>query len=136
MELNNLVKDSSKKTVVFFNLFNGKQIERDDDCFYNGVISYSTLLNMYQNILDDADIYSGLIDDTPLKNDLLQYITLFHFSRYEARQEISLKLDPYKNIIGEESLGVLSLFNHMTGNTEFNSLAFLTEVKKALISKL
>lgn len=131
-ELTSLVQDSSKKTVVFFNLFNGITVGQDEKRFYNGVISYSTVLNMYQDILDDADIYNGLIDDTPLKNDLLQYITLFHFSRYEASPKISLKLDPYKNIIGEESFGVLSLFNHMNGSAEFNSLAFLTEVKKAL----
>lgn len=131
-ELASLVKDSSRKTVVFFNLFNGMTVGQGEERFYNGVISYSIRLNRYQGILDDTDIYEGLIDDTPLKNDLLQYITLFHFSRYEARQKISLKLDPYKNIIGEESIEILSAFNHMSGSTEFNSLAFLTEVGKAL----
>ncbi len=131
-ELTSLVKDPSKQAVVFFNLFNGIRVGRGEERFYNGVISYSTLLNIYPDILDDADIYRGLIDDTPLKKELLQYITFFHFSRYEARQNISLKLDPYQNIIGDESLGALSLFNHMNGSAEFNSLAFLTQVRKAL----
>ena len=131
-ELTSLVKDPSKQAVMFFNLFNGITVGQDEERFYNGVISYSTLLDIYTDILDDADVYRGLIDDTPLKKELLQYITLFHFSRYEARQKINLKLDPYQNIIGDESLGSLSLFNHMNGRAEFNSLAFLTQVRKVL----
>ena len=131
-ELTSLVKDPSKQAVMFFNLFNGFTVGQGEDRFYNGVISYSTLLHIYTDILDDADIYRGLIDDTPLKNELLQYITLFHFSRYEARQKINLKLDPYQNIIGDESLGSLSLFKHMNGRAEFNYLAFLTQVRKVL----
>ncbi len=132
-ELTTLVSDINNQVVVFFNLFNGITVGSESERFYNGVISYSTLLNSYQGIIDDEDIYQGLIYDTPLKTDLLQYITLFHFSRYEARQNINLKLDPYKNIIGDDSFGAQSLFNHMTGSAEFNSLAFLTEIKKALI---
>ncbi len=134
-ELTSLVEDPSKKAVVFFNLFNGITVPGDDR-YYNGVISYATLLNIYKDILDDTDIYTGLIDNSTLKNDLLQYLTLFHFSQYEAAprkdRNISLKLDPYQNIIGNYSVGALSIFNHMTGKVNFNLLAFLTEVRKAL----
>jgi hypothetical protein len=135
LELTNLVKDPSKKTVVFFNLFNGITVPGEER-YYNGVISYATLLNIYEGILDDTDIHLGLIDDNNLKNDILNYLTLFHFSRYEAaptkNRNVSLKLDPYQNIIGFNSVGALSVFNHMTNRVQFNSLAFLTEVRKAL----
>lgn len=135
LELTNLVKDPSKKTIVFFNLFNGITVPGEDR-YYNGVISYTTLLNIYEGILNDTDIHLGLIDDNDLKNDLLNYLTLVHFSRYEAapnkKRNISLKLDPYQNIIGSDSVGALSVFNHMTNRVKFNSLAFLTEVKTAL----
>ncbi|MCL1464725.1 hypothetical protein [Argonema galeatum] len=132
-ELLNVAKDSTQQAVVFFNLFNGISVGKGDDRFYNGVISYSTLLNIYPGILDDKYIRSGLIDDdSMLKNDILQYLTLFHFSRFEKTSDISLKLDPYENIIGEESFSKLSVFNHMRGEVGFNSLAFLSEVKKAL----
>ncbi|WP_202048615.1 MULTISPECIES: hypothetical protein [Tolypothrix] len=57
---------------------------------------------------------------------------MFHFSRYEKAKDINLKLDPYDNLIGENSVGLLSLFSHMRGQVDFNSLAFLTEVKKIL----
>ncbi len=131
-ELTNLVDDPSKKSVVFFNLFNGVIVGTRSDRYYNGVISYSTFLNIYEGILDDEDIYKGLIFKGELKNEILQYLTLFHFSRYEKAKDINLKLDPYENLIGENSVGSLSLFSHMRGKVDFNSLAFLTEVKKIL----
>ncbi len=132
MELTSLVADPSKKSVVFFNLFNGMKVGPDQERNYRGVISYATLLNIYKGILDDEDIRTGLMYDTALKNDILQYLTLFHFSRYEKAKDISLKLDPYENLIGDDSVGKLSLFNQMSGKIEFNSLAFLTEVRKVL----
>ncbi len=101
-ELTNLVADSSKQVVVFYNLYNGIKVgNKKDDKVYNGVISYATLLgDFYEGVLDDQDINMGLIYDSngnSLKTDILQYLTLFHFSRYEAMprrdRNISLKLD-------------------------------------------
>jgi len=136
LELTALVKDPSKRSVVFFNLFNGLIVGSEAERNYRGVISYATLLNIYKDILDDRHIYQGLIDDTQLKNDILQYLTLFHFSRYEKESgktgKISFKLDPYENLIGDQSVGKLSLYKHMGGTAEFNALAFLTKVKEVL----
>ncbi len=131
-ELTNLVEDPSKQSVVFFNLFNGITVGKKEERNYNGVMSYATLLNIYKGILDDENIRTGLIYQSSLKNDILNYLTLFHFSRYEKAKQISFKLDPYENLIGEESVGKLSLFTHMKGKGNFNCLAFLTEVKKIL----
>ena len=131
VELTNLVEDSSKQSVVFFNLFNGVDIPGAEK-YYNGVISYATLLNIYKGILDDEDIRTGLMYEGSLKNDILQYLTLFHFSRYQKAKEIHLKLDPYDKLIGDNSVGKLATFVHMQGKTEFNSLAFLTLVRKVL----
>jgi hypothetical protein len=136
LELTALVKDPSKRSIVFFNLFNGLVVGAEAERNYRGVISYATLLNIYKDILDDRHIYQGLIDDTQLKNDILQYLTLFHFSRYEKESgknaKISFKLDPYENLIGDQSVGKLSLYKHMGGIAEFNALAFLTKVKEVL----
>ena len=132
MELSSLFTDTSQQAVMFFNLFNGIRV-REEKNFYNGVISYSTLLNIYQGILDDQDIRQGLIYDGEIKDTLLHYLTIFHFSRYEARQQISLKLDPYSHIIGDDSVGNLSIFSHAGGSAEFNSLAFLNKVREVLI---
>lgn len=136
LELTALVKDPSKRSVVFFNLFNGLIVGSEAERNYRGVISYATLLNIYKDILDDEHIHQGLISNTQLKNDILQYLTLFHFSRYEKESgrtgKISFKLDPYENLIGDQSVGKLSLYKHMGGKAEFNALAFLTKVKEVL----
>ncbi|MGD1714836.1 hypothetical protein [Dapis sp. BLCC M172] len=140
-QLMNIAEDSSQKSVVFFNLFSngipvgGKKME--DERFYNGVISYSTLLGRYYSgVMDDEDIRQGLVYDSSLKNDILQYLTFFHFSRFEKQDKdssnLSLKLDPYENIIGDEALGSLAIFPQMTESIEFNALAFLTEVNDAV----
>ncbi len=139
-QLMSIAEDSSQKSVVFFNLFNGISVggkKTEDERFYNGVISYSTLLGKYYSgVMDDEDIRQGLVYDTCLKNDILQYLTFFHFSRYEKQEKdsskLSLKLDPYENIIGDEALGSLAIFPQMTENIEFNALAFLTQVDEAV----
>ena len=131
-ELTSLFADTSKQAAVFFNLFNGIKVQQGEKNFYNGVISYSTLLNIYQGFLDDRDIRQGLIYEGEIKNTLLHYLTIFHFSRYEARQKISLKLDPYDRIIGDDSVGALSEFSHWGGSANFNSLAFLNKVREVL----
>lgn len=134
-ELTRLSQDPQQQAVVFFNLFNGISVKGKDadDRFYNGVMSYSTLLGkFYPGVLDDQNIRQDLIYQSPLKNDILQYLTLFHFSRFEKNQNMCIKLDPYDNLIGEESVGALSIFPQMSPGVDFNSLAFLTEVKKVL----
>lgn len=132
MELSSLFADSSQQAVMFFNLFNGIRVSEEKN-FYNGVISYSTLLNIYEGILDDRDIREGLIYDGAIKDTLLHYLTIFHFYRYEARKkDISFKLDPYAQIIGDESVGALSIFSHAGGKADFNSLAFLNKVREVL----
>ena len=128
-ELTELV--NSQQSVVFFNLFNGTAVD-PNNTFYHGVISYATLLNIYPGILDDEELRQNLIYNGDMKKDILQYLTLFHFSRYEASKRINVKLDPYQHIIGDESLGKLALFKHSQDRADFNSLAFLTEVKKIL----
>ncbi|NEO53543.1 MAG: hypothetical protein F6K54_10875 [Okeania sp. SIO3B5] len=139
-QLMNIAEDSSQKSVVFFNLFNSISVggkKTEDERFYNGVISYSTLLGKYYSgVMDDEDIRQGLVYDSGLKNDILQYLTFFHFSRYEKQEKdssnLSLKLDPYENIIGDKALGSLAIFPQMTESIEFNTLAFLTEVNDAV----
>ena len=133
MELESLSAKGNQQAVMFFNLFNGIKVKQPGEKnFYNGVISYSTLLHIYDGILDDQDLHQGLIYDGEIKDTLLHYLTIFHFSRYEARHNISLKLDPYERIIGDDSVGALSIFSHAGGSAEFNSLAFLNKVREVL----
>ncbi|MEA5616685.1 hypothetical protein VB711_02355 [Cronbergia sp. UHCC 0137] len=131
IELTELVEDSNKQSIIFFNLFNGIAVSNESN--YNGVMSYATLLNIYQGILDDDDIRRGLISNqSSLKSEILQCLTLFHFFRYEKSKDIQLKLDPYQNLIGDKSVGELAVFKYSSGKEEFNSLAFLTYVREIL----
>lgn len=134
LELTNLAEDRNKQSVIFFNLFNGLKVA--DDVNYHGVMSYATLLNIYEGILDDKDIKEGLIyDDSQFKNEILQCLTLFHFSRYEKSGKLQLKLDPYQNLIGDESVSKAAMFPHIRDKGELNSLAFLTHIKSILSGK-
>lgn len=135
-QLRELSNDPNQKAVIFFNLFNGITVRTGEDSFYNGVISYATLLGIYNDLFDDQGIRQNLIYNEGMKNDLLQYLTLFHFSRYEksrtAQNPISLKLNPYQQIVSDESVSKRSLCKHAQNKADFNLLAFLTEVRSAL----
>ncbi len=132
-ELTSLVTDPRQSSVVFFNLFNGLSVNKQG--VYNGVVSYSTLVNVYDDIIYDQYIRTNLLDGNQpgsLKAEILDFLTLVHFSRYEKEKAITFKLEPYHNIIGIESVGSLSLFTQAIGYVRFNALAFLTEVKGVL----
>ncbi|OYD91151.1 hypothetical protein CDG76_28280 [Nostoc sp. 'Peltigera membranacea cyanobiont' 210A] len=133
-ELEKLSVDKSQKTRVFLNLFTGRSVDKERTIF-NSVVCYSTLLNIY-DVGDTKDIIEGLLDkDSPLQKTILQYIALFHFSRYEVNRNIALKLNPYSKLIGDEGIGKISTYTYSVKNVKFNNLAFLTEIRSALYGK-
>ncbi|MEH2460079.1 hypothetical protein [Nostoc sp.] len=133
-ELEKLSLDKSQQTRVFLNLFTGRSVDKNRTIF-NSVVCYSTLLNIY-DVGDTKDIIEGLLDkDSPLQKTILQYITLFHFSRYEVNINIALKLNPYSKLIGDEGIGKISTYTYSVKNVKFNNLAFLTEIRSALYGK-
>ena len=134
-ELKKLSNDPSQRTKVFLNLFTGVTVDQNRT-FFNSVVCYSTLLNMYDDE-HTRDVISGLLDDSsPLQKTILNYILLFHFSRYEKsynkNTNIVLKLNPYSKLIGDQGLGTLSNFTYSPKNINFNTLAFLTVVRSAI----
>ncbi len=137
-ELTHVVNaQDQRQMVVFLNLFSGQTVGHDNREKYNGVVSYATLLNIYQDILDERHLWKALIQDddgkNELKNMLVLYLTLFHLSRYEARkQEIAIKLDPFEHIIGDTSIGKIALRQHADPHLIFNFLAFLSDVRRAI----
>jgi len=133
-ELEKLSVDKSQQTRVFLNLFTGRSVDKKRTIF-NSVVCYSTLLNIY-DVGDTKDIMKGLLDkDSPLQKTILQYITLFHFSRYEVNRDIALKLNPYSKLIGDEGIGKISTYTYSEKNVKFNNLAFLTEIRSVLYGK-
>jgi hypothetical protein len=136
-ELRSLVNDPNRSSVVFFNLLNGIIIAKEKmQRLYNGVVSYATLINVYDDPIYDQDIRNHLLDSSQpssLKKEILDFLMLLHFARYERNETtISFKLDPYDNIIGSDSVGTLGTIDHMESGVHFNMLAFLTEVRSVL----
>lgn len=133
-ELEKLSKDKSQQTRVFLNLFTGRSVDKDRT-FFNSVVCYSTLLNIY-DVADTRDIMAGLLDrNSPLQQAIIQYITLFHYSRYEVNRNIAFKLNPYSKLIGDEGIGTISTYTYSNRNIKFNNLAFLTSIRSALYGR-
>ncbi|GCE15109.1 hypothetical protein [Tengunoibacter tsumagoiensis] len=135
-ELTSVAKDPSKQSLIFFNLFSG--IKVNPTAIYNGVISYATLINMYDDPSYDQYIWADLLSEplpNSLKVDILDFLTLLHFARYEKSSQLGFKLDPYMDIIGDSSVSKDAIFPAMKGNVHFNSLAFLTLVRAVLHTK-
>ncbi len=115
-ELTSVSNDPSRRSQIFFNLFNG--IKVNPDAIYNGVMSYATLINVYDNDPTyDQYIWNDLLNTSvpnSLKKEILDFITLLHFSRYEKASQkanpVGFKLDPYTDIIGDKSVGTRSIF--------------------------
>jgi hypothetical protein len=137
-ELTAVSNDPSRRSQIFFNLFNG--IKVNFDAIYNGVMSYATLIYVYDNDPTyDQYIWNELLNTATsdnLRAEILEFITLFHFSRYEKASlktyPVGFKLDPYTDIIGDKSVGTLSVFPNMNGRARFNSLAFLTVMRAVM----
>lgn len=133
-ELAKLSEDKSQQTRVFLNLFTGRSVDKQRTIF-NSVVCYSTLLNVY-DVNDTKNILNGLLDkNSLLQQTILQYITLFHYSRYEMNRNIAFKLNPYSKLIGEEGIGTVSTYSYSNKNVKFNNLAYLTEIRSALYGK-
>ncbi len=140
-ELRTLFTDPSKSTVVFFNVMNGIQVRptRSDKGhrYYNGVVSYATLINMYANPLYDQAIRNNLLDGSQsgsLRTDMLDFLAYVHAVRYERREKrgVQLKLDPYEACIGFDSVGARSIIPTFDFRVRTNMLAFLTLVRGRL----
>jgi hypothetical protein len=136
-QLSNVFNDPNRSQVVFFNLFTGKTVERERT-FYNTVTTYSTLLNTHPgDIIDVNKVMDGLVEEGQLKNDIIFYLTLLHYSKYEKNQtkkeKSFLKLDPLNDIIGDNAIGRSSAKSqHCIPGVQMNYLAFLTEVYNTL----
>ncbi|KYC41356.1 hypothetical protein WA1_21875 [Scytonema hofmannii PCC 7110] len=136
-QLSNVFNDPNRSQVIFFNLLTVKTLEKDRT-FYNMVTTYSTLLNAHPgDALDVNKVMDGLIKEGPLKNDIMFYLTLFHYSRYEKKQskseQLLPKLDPLNDIIGDSTIGRSSAKSrHCVPGVQMNYLAFITEVYNAL----
>ncbi len=119
------------------NLYSGRMVGRETHSkHYRSVILYSTLCNIYNNPQFNRAVEHGLIDDTPLKKGIMEFIILLHYTRYEANSKISIKINPYARLMGDEGVATRSVLKFEMKkehfNMRFNCLAYLTAIKKVL----
>ena len=99
-ELRQLYADPNRSSIVFFNLFNGISIGARNSSVsrvYNGVVSYATLVNVYDDPTYDQAIRNNLLDGNQSgshKKDILDFLTFLHFARFEKDGAVSLKSIP------------------------------------------
>lgn len=129
-----------RSTIPFLHVFNGVSV--GNERFYNGTLAYSAVLGAHRGVLDEQAMLQDLIYDgregepNAMKDDIVRYLTLFHFSRFEKSVGggLGFSLNPLGNLFGgrDGSVGGGSVFPHAGGWPNFNSLAFLSAAKDAL----
>lgn len=132
-ELDENLTDLNKAVAGVFNLYSGKLVGNEaEGKHYRSVILYSTLCNKYNDKILNSKLYQALISNSSLKDSFTNCITLFHYSRYEADKNVSIKMNPYEKLMGDEGVSAKSIFELPISNFQnikFNSLSYLTEIK-------
>ena len=95
--------------------------------------------NIITSIIEEIDL--NQVEDNSKKvvdvimieeSKTLKIKTELHDSQAAILPVSYKKLDPYQNLIGDESVSKLALFPHIRVKADFNSLAFLTYIKQIL----
>lgn len=137
-EIDHYLTNNSQSIAGVLNVYSGKAVGGNsykEGKYYRSVMLYSTLCNMYQDKQTNAALFEGLISETTLKQGLVEILIMLHYARYEADKKISIKINPYERLIGDDSVAarsVLSFEVERLKELNFNMLAYLTDVKKIL----
>jgi hypothetical protein len=136
-ELQSIITDKTdgRQMAVFFNLFSNKQVGGGPKIkrYYHSVVSYATLLQHYTPLINDRAIMGNLINDSEDHQSLMRALVLFHLARNETNStEVIIKLDPYDNIIGTDSVGAHAVRQHINDKYQFNFLSFLSFVRETM----
>lgn len=136
-EIDRYLTNNSQSIAGVLNLYSGKSVgatDKKEGKYYRSVMLYSTLCNIYEDKQMNAALYEGLVSETNIKAGLVETLIMLHYARYEANKVISIKINPYERIIGDDSVSARSVqafeFDYFT--LRFNMLAYLTDVKKII----
>ncbi|WP_305767086.1 hypothetical protein [Candidatus Epulonipiscium viviparus] len=134
-EIDKHLTNDNKGVAGILNLYSGKLVGNKSDKGtkrYRSVIIYSALCNMYSNKQLNAGIFEGLVKNNRLKQGIVQTLIMLHYARYESSaQNITIKINPYNRLIGDDGVGARSILE-FTESPRFNALGYLTDIKKIL----
>jgi len=129
-------QDKSSRIITFLNIANGMVVGNKQHIF-NNVMSYATLDNVYSDVTLNIEMISQqILSDSPIRKTLVYFICLLHaaaFEKVDGSQE-KFKLNPYKDIFGEENVNALNTFQIFGQGKKpsFNLFALMTKVQRVL----
>jgi hypothetical protein len=93
---------------------------------YNSLITYQTLNRLYNDDLLNNKIQLALIDPEGIKPNLIRALLLLHTSRFESNYNITIKVNPYSRLLGDDGIAKKSLLDITWGEKtyEMNMIAY------------
>ena len=136
-------KEGHSQIVTFLNIANGISLPprkgEPDKNFFNNIMSYATLGNIYTDRTLQSRIMERLIaPNTPSRTTLIDFICLLHAAAYEKKEtgnQVALKLNPYQDILEQDNVNNLGTFpvTFPRGNqVKFNLFSFMTKIQGIL----
>lgn len=138
-------RDSNSRIITFLNIASGMTVRRKDDNaksrFFNSVMSYSTLDNIYKDVvLNNEVIGQQILRESSVRATLIYFICLLHTAAFESAFETEeirttkekFKLNPYKDIFEEENVNATNTFPLFKWKLKFNLFAFMTKIQRII----
>ncbi|MDM8560212.1 hypothetical protein, partial [Candidatus Parabeggiatoa sp. HSG14] len=130
-------RDSESQIVTFLNIANGIKVKgkEAEKNFFNNVMSYATLDNIYKDTTLQTRILGRIIDsNTTHRQTLIDFICLLHTAAYEKfDKELTLKLNPYQDILEDDNVNRLNTFAAFPNEKlAFNLFAFMTKIQRII----
>ncbi|MBR9654988.1 MULTISPECIES: hypothetical protein [Bacillus] len=121
-----------KGIIPIFQLYSGNGLKGNAQSHvYNSLITYQTWRQIYSDEVLNSRIQSAVIDPDGHKPDLIRSLLLLHTSRYESSFNITLKVDPYQHLMGDDGVAKKSMVKVEYGSNRYpkhfsiNMLAYL-----------
>ena len=134
-------QDSESQIVTFLNIANGIKVKgkEAEKNFFNNVMSYATLDNIYKDRTLQSHIQERMIaTDNTQRQTLIDFICLLHAAAYEKVEknemtELTLKLNPYQDILEDDNVNRLNTFSAFSSEKPvFNLFAFMTKIQRII----
>lgn len=92
--------------IPVFNLYSAQIASNlNKTSFYNSLITYMTLRDIYSSSTINSKITSALIAGS-LKKDITRALALYHFANYQKNEKgkLDIKINPYEDLIGDNGI--------------------------------
>lgn len=104
---------------------------------YNSLITYQTWRRIYSDEVINNKIQLALIDPDGIKPHLIRALLLLHTSRFESNYNITIKVNPYSRLLGDDGIAKKSILHITWGEKTFkmNMLAYFAYLHTKVFSE-